>query len=85
MKIFTIGHSNRNIEEFLTLLKKNKIEVLIDVRRFPSSKKFPWFNKENLSEVLKKENIEYLHFENWVDLEKRVMKIIQKLKNLKMQ
>jgi len=63
MKIFTIGHSNRKIEEFLRLLKKNGIEVLIDVRRFPSSKKFPWFNKENLSEILKKENIEYIHFE----------------------
>jgi len=63
MKIFTIGHSNRKIEEFLNLLKKNKIEILIDVRRFPSSKKFPWFNKDFLREILKKENIEYIHFE----------------------
>ena len=63
MKVFTIGHSNRTIEEFLEILKKFKIKRVIDVRRFPSSKKFPWFNKENLKNYLEKEGIEYIHFE----------------------
>jgi len=62
MKIFTLGHSTRSLEEFLEILKSFKIELVIDVRRFPSSKKFPHFNKENLEKELRKEKIEYLHF-----------------------
>jgi uncharacterized protein (DUF488 family) len=38
MKIYTLGHSTRNLEEFLDILKKFQIELVIDVRRFPSSK-----------------------------------------------
>ncbi|MEM0480987.1 MAG: DUF488 domain-containing protein [Candidatus Aenigmatarchaeota archaeon] len=63
MRVYTIGHSNRSIEEFLEILKKYRIKMIIDVRRFPFSKKFPWFNKEKLKKYLEKENIEYLHFE----------------------
>lgn len=63
-KFYTIGHSNRKLEEFLNLLKKYNIEILIDVRRFPKSKKFPWFNKEVLEDVLNKNNIKYVHLEN---------------------
>jgi len=62
MKIYTIGHSTRSFEEFLNILKRFGIELVIDVRRFPISKKFPWFNKENLERELKKEKIEYIHF-----------------------
>jgi uncharacterized protein (DUF488 family) len=53
MLVYSIGHSNRSIEEFLGILKRYKIKKVIDVRRFPSSKKFPWFNKEELEKVLK--------------------------------
>ena len=62
MKVYTLGHSTRSLEEFLEVLKKFQIELVIDVRRWPSSKKFPWFNKENLEEKLEENNIEYLHF-----------------------
>ncbi|MFH8086862.1 MAG: DUF488 domain-containing protein [Candidatus Aenigmatarchaeota archaeon] len=62
MKIYTLGHSTRSLEEFLEILKNFEIELVIDVRRFPSSKKFPWFNKENLEKELAKEKIKYLHF-----------------------
>jgi len=41
-------------------LKNYKIELLVDVRRFPSSGKFNWFNKDNLSKELRKEGISYL-------------------------
>jgi len=60
--IYTIGHSTRRIEEFVNILRSYKVELVIDVRRFPSSKKFPWFNKENLEKALKKGGIQYLHF-----------------------
>lgn len=63
MIIYTLGHSTRTFEEFLEILKKFKINLVVDVRRFPSSKKFPWFCKDFLDENLKKEGIGYLHFE----------------------
>lgn len=62
MKIYTIGHSTRSLEEFLNILKLFRVEIVIDVRRFPSSKKFPWFNKESLKKELEKNKIRYLHF-----------------------
>lgn len=60
-ELWTIGHSNYSIEKFIGLLQSFKIEVLVDVRSLPGSKKFPHFNKENLSETLAAENIQYVH------------------------
>lgn len=62
VKVYTIGHSTRNIEDFVDVLKHYNIELIIDVRRFPSSKKFPHFNKENLEQELTKNKIQYLHY-----------------------
>jgi uncharacterized protein (DUF488 family) len=60
--LYTLGHSTRTIEEFLEILEKFQIELVVDVRKFPSSKKFPWFNKENLEKILPDKNIKYIHF-----------------------
>lgn len=62
MKIFTIGHSTRTLEDFVDVLKHYEIGIVIDVRHFPGSRKFPWFNKENLEQELPKNQIEYIHF-----------------------
>jgi len=62
MPIYTIGHSTRSLKDFIEIMKHYKIELLIDVRRFPSSKKFPWFNKDSLEKELNKNKIAYLHF-----------------------
>lgn len=62
MKIYTIGHSTRTLEDFIDILKYFGIELVVDVRRFPSSKKFPHFNKESLELELPKTNIQYLHY-----------------------
>lgn len=59
--VFSIGHSTHSMEEFIIMLKSFDIKILIDIRRFPSSKKSPQFNKESLSLSLKESNIEYLH------------------------
>lgn len=64
MIIYTIGHSNRGLKEFLGLLKKFKIKNLVDIRRFPSSEKFPHFNKQNLEKALPKVGISYLYLGN---------------------
>ena len=59
--IWTIGHSTRSFEEFLQLLQGEKIELLVDIRTYPGSRRFPHFNKENLSISLPGQNIEYKH------------------------
>jgi|SRR5215207_5988003 len=60
-KIFTIGHSNHSWDTFLSLLLKNNISIVADVRRFPSSRLWPQFNKEHMKTGLTKHNIEYNH------------------------
>lgn len=63
MTVYTIGHSTKPFDEFLGILKKFKIKTLADIRHFPSSKKFPWFAKENLESVLPKKKINY----KWIE------------------
>jgi uncharacterized protein (DUF488 family) len=60
--IWTIGHSTRNLEEFLTLLSDNGIGALADVRRYPGSRKFPHFNAEALARELSASGIDYAPF-----------------------
>jgi len=62
MKIWTIGHSTRSIDDFISLLKKNEIKLLADVRSLPGSKRYPQFNKDALAESLKARGIRYEHF-----------------------
>jgi uncharacterized protein (DUF488 family) len=62
MRIWTIGHSTRTIEEFISLLKENEINLLADVRAWPSSKRYPQFNKDALAESLVTHGIRYEHF-----------------------
>jgi len=61
--LYTLGTSNRSLEEFLEILNKYEIQTVIDVRRFPTSHLFPHFKKENLKKFLKEKNIAYFHFE----------------------
>ncbi len=63
-EIFTLGTSTRTLSEFVEILKFYEVELVIDVRRWPKSKNFPHFNKENLERILKKVGIEYLHLED---------------------
>jgi uncharacterized protein (DUF488 family) len=61
LTIWTVGHSTRSFEEFLALLRSAQIEVLVDVRHFPGSRRFPHFNKEALSASLPAAGIRYEH------------------------
>src|SRR5690606_27178628 len=63
-EIWTIGHSTRSSEGFINILKSFKIEILVDVRRFPGSRKFPHFKSEELAITLQDNNINYLHLES---------------------
>ncbi len=55
--VFTIGHSTREIGEFIALLKEHNIQLLIDVRRYPGSRRNPQFNKEAFAQSLKRYRI----------------------------
>src|SRR2546422_5623457 len=59
--IWTIGHSTLSIAEFVRTLKSFAIEIVVDVRSFPGSRRYPHFNRETLSVSLTEAGIEYLH------------------------
>jgi uncharacterized protein (DUF488 family) len=61
--LYTLGTSNRNIDDFLDILRFYEIKVVVDIRRFPVSKRFPHFRKESLEGVLKENGISYIHIE----------------------
>ena len=58
--IFTIGHSNHAINDFLNLLRQHKIQVLIDIRSQPYSRYVPQFNRKELEAAIKRAGIKYL-------------------------
>jgi uncharacterized protein (DUF488 family) len=58
---FTIGHSTRTIEEFIGLLQASEVQVVVDVRTIPRSRRNPQFNKETLPETLQACQIGYVH------------------------
>jgi uncharacterized protein (DUF488 family) len=60
--IWTIGHSNRPIDDFVELLRGASIELVADVRRFPASRAHPQFNAEALAVELNRHGIDYRHF-----------------------
>ena len=62
LQIWTVGHSTRSIEEFSEILKSFEIKLLADVRSFPTSRRYPHFNKEHLKVTLADSGIEYQHF-----------------------
>jgi uncharacterized protein (DUF488 family) len=58
--IFTIGHSNHGLKQFVTLLKDNSIDVVVDIRSRPYSRFAPHFNKAALQDSLHAHGIRYL-------------------------
>lgn len=59
--ILTIGHSTRTLDEFLGLLKRFRIDLLVDVRTVPRSRHVPHFNGDSLAHVLRDHGIGYFH------------------------
>lgn len=62
LKLYTVGHSNQSLEEFLSLLQRHNINCIVDVRSVPASKFAPQFNEDNLKYFLKSYDIRYLPF-----------------------
>ena len=61
-RVWTIGHSTRKIDVFLSLLEENGIKLVADVRMFPGSKRYPQFGREALAKSLAEAGIRYEHF-----------------------
>jgi uncharacterized protein (DUF488 family) len=59
--IFTIGHSTRQADEFLALLRAHDIGGIADVRTVPRSRRHPHFSRESLSAFLPAHGVRYLH------------------------
>lgn len=59
--MFTIGHSTRSLQDFIALLQLHGIELVVDVRTIPRSRRNPQFNRESLPQSLEASGIGYEH------------------------
>ncbi|GGO65747.1 hypothetical protein GCM10010910_23620 [Microbacterium nanhaiense] len=57
--VFTIGHSTRPLDDFLALLAASEIDVVVDVRKLPGSRRYPHFDADALSGSLREAGIAY--------------------------
>ena len=58
--LYTIGHSNHKIENFIALLKRYGVICIADVRSAPYSRYCPQFNKDALASALQAAGITYM-------------------------
>ena len=61
MVVYTVGHSNRTTKDFIELLKRNGVELLVDIRLIPKSRANPQFGQRRLERSLGKAGIGYVH------------------------
>lgn len=64
-RILTVGHSNRSLREFLALLGEHDVQVLVDVRSFPTSR-HQHFTREHLAPALAAAGVRYLWLGKWL-------------------
>ena len=60
--IWTVGHSTRPLEEFFMVLQAHGVEQIVDVRRFPGSRRLPQFAASALEAALAAHRIAYAWF-----------------------
>jgi uncharacterized protein (DUF488 family) len=63
VRLFTIGHGTRSVDELVACLDEVGVRTLVDVRRFPSSRRNPQFNRDQLAASLAHAGIGYRHAE----------------------
>jgi len=59
--VFTIGHGTRSADELVACLEEAAVRTLVDVRRFPTSRRHPQFNRDDLERTLATAGITYRH------------------------
>lgn len=80
--IFTIGHSTRSIPEFVQLLGLGSVELVVDVRTVPRSRRNPQYNEDVLPAELKTFGIDYLRIADLGGLRTRSRDVPQELNGL---
>jgi len=61
--VYTIGHGTREADELVACLRGAGVRTLVDVRRFPGSRRNPQFNQGALRETLGAAGVAYVHAE----------------------
>lgn len=59
--VFTIGHSTRELADFIHLLQAHGVTIIADVRSVPRSRHNPQFNQDTLPDALQTAGIDYVH------------------------
>lgn len=57
--LYTIGHSTRDLADFSRVLQAHELQVLVDIRAFPMSRRHPQYNREALELWLPEIGLEY--------------------------
>ena len=57
--VWTIGHSTLEWPAFLALLQAHGVHTVADVRRFPGSRRYPWFGSETMAAALPQAGLDY--------------------------
>jgi uncharacterized protein (DUF488 family) len=63
VQAFTIGHGARSSEELVECLREGGVRTLVDVRRFPGSRRHPQFGQDAVAATVREAGIEYVHEE----------------------
>jgi len=58
--LYTIGHSTRTLDEFMTVLRAHAVGTLVDIRAFPMSRRLPHLDRESLQQTLPTAGIQYV-------------------------
>jgi len=58
--IYTIGHSNYTSAEFIEILRSHRVEIVVDIRSEPYSRRVPQFNKRTIERTLNNSGIKYI-------------------------
>lgn len=69
--LFTLGHSNRELAEFLELLGIHDVDLIVDVRKMPRSRTHPQFNGPDLAQFLESQGKAYRHLERLTGFRRR--------------
>ena len=59
--IYTVGHSTRTFDEFVAMLRAHGVDRIVDVRRYPHSRRNPPFDGRALAKRLRARGIRYRH------------------------
>lgn len=59
-EVLTVGHSTHELQAFVELLARHDVRALVDVRRYPGSRRLPHFNAASLDDALGAAGIAYL-------------------------